>query len=137
MGRAHRLTHGQDAAVIALGTPAAAALQAAKRLAQDGIDMTVISARFAKPLDQAMLADVLKEFTGKPVLIVEDHAQIGGFASAVWETAQRLALDVRHCVPLGMPDAYIDYNSREKQLTQIGLTAETIAAKISDLLAKK
>jgi len=133
LGKAQRLSAGQDAALIGFGTTALLGLEAAEMLAGQGIKATVVSARFAKPLDENLLAALLQEFAAKPVVFLEDHALAGGFASAVWEMAQRRHLDIRHCRALGLPDKYIDYNSRKGQMVEIGMTASAIAALVHEM----
>ncbi|MCY3022554.1 MAG: 1-deoxy-D-xylulose-5-phosphate synthase, partial [Planctomycetota bacterium] len=61
------------------------------------------------------------------VITVEEHQLPNGFGSAALEEANRLGLDTRKIVRLGIPDAYIDHGTRKGQLARCGLDAEGIA----------
>ena len=129
MGKARRLRHGDDATVLCYGAPATDALAAAEMLAASGIEVSVIDARFAKPLDEEM---VKAAFEGnRPVITVEDHSLAGGFGSAVLEMAQQLRLDAGCMVRLGIPEnRFVAHGSRAGQLAECGFDASGIAATV-------
>ncbi|MEZ6233700.1 MAG: 1-deoxy-D-xylulose-5-phosphate synthase [Phycisphaerales bacterium] len=115
-----------DAAVLAFGTPAITALEAAQELAGDpsksnegSFRVAVFDARFAKPLDTALLKALLSRRI--PIVTVEDHSIVGGFGSAVLEAAQEMGLDASGITRLGLPDAWVYQDSRSKQLAEVGL----------------
>ena len=127
LGRACRVRPGNDGHLLALGAMVEEALAAADILAREyDLDVAVYSARFAKPLDERLILDLLA--TGKPVLTVEDHAAAGGFGSAVLELAAARAASVHNIQVLGLPDRFIAHASRAEQLAQAGLNADAIAA---------
>jgi 1-deoxy-D-xylulose-5-phosphate synthase len=131
VGRAAVLRDGDRGAILALGAPVTAAVDAATRLAAEGVAVTVASARFVKPVDAACLARLI---AGHPwVLTLEDHAGPGGFGSAVLEAAAAGGLDARkiHCV--AVPDEFIEHDSRGSQLAAAGLTAERIVERVRTL----
>jgi 1-deoxy-D-xylulose-5-phosphate synthase len=122
-----------DAAVLAFGTPAIAALDAAARF--PGMRVAVYDARFAKPVDTDLIERLL---SGKvPVITVEDHAVVGGFGAAVIEAANVLGLDASRVVRLGLPDRWIYQDSRSRQLAEAGLDADAIAEAIAGVLAPR
>ncbi len=129
-------THGNptnpDVAVLAFGTPAIDAIKAATQLANE-YDVHVYDARFAKPIDTALLRDLLSRQI--PIVTVEDHSIIGGFGSAILEAAQELALDSSRIVRLGLPDHWILQDSRAKQLAEAGIDAPGIARAIRQAAA--
>ncbi|RMH24395.1 MAG: 1-deoxy-D-xylulose-5-phosphate synthase [Planctomycetota bacterium] len=135
LGKARLLTPGfadldanrPDVAVLAFGTPAIAAMDAADRLALD-YKVAVWDARFAKPIDAALVRALLSRQI--PVLTLEDHTVIGGFGSAVIEAAQEMGLDASRVVRHGIPDHWIMQDSRSKQLAEVGLDASGIARMI-------
>ncbi|GAB6876008.1 1-deoxy-D-xylulose-5-phosphate synthase [Thermaerobacter litoralis] len=131
IGRAELLRAGRDVALIAYGPLAHAALAAAERLAAEGIDAAVVNARFAKPLDEELLADVLST-TGRGVT-VEEHVLAGGFGSAVLEMAARrgLAVPIR-C--LGVPDRVVEHGDPGHFRALFGLTPEGIAQAARELV---
>ncbi len=126
LGRACRLRAGADGSFLALGAMVEHALSAAEALsASRGIEAGVYSARFAKPLDEALVAELLS--TGRPVVTVEDHAVAGGFGSAVMELAAAKSLDASNVHLLGLPDRFIQHASRAEQLAEVGLDADALA----------
>jgi len=136
LGRACRIRPGTDGAFLALGAMVEPALAAADRLARDeGADTAVYSARFAKPLDQALIVELIR--SGKPVLTVEDHAVMGGFGSAVMELAAGSRLDAANVRLLGLPDRFIAHASRSQQLAETGLDAAGLAAAMRGCLSGK
>ncbi|MCC7292898.1 MAG: 1-deoxy-D-xylulose-5-phosphate synthase [Phycisphaerales bacterium] len=126
LGRARRLRDGEDAVLLCYGVTCSAALAAAEMLSQEGIEVGVINARFAKPIDRQMVREAFD--LGVPVITVEDHSVSAGFGSAVLETAQELGLPVRDMTRLGLPaDRFIRHASRAAQLAEVGINAEGIA----------
>jgi len=134
LGRSAWLRQGSDGVILAYGRVAYDAFLAAESLENEDISIGVISARFAKPLDEQMLHKLLSPEQNIPIITVEDHALIGGFGSAVLEFAQRHHLDTRQIYCLGLPDRLIDQDTRRGQLEQAGLTQQTIAQRITDIL---
>nr|WP_042501595.1 1-deoxy-D-xylulose-5-phosphate synthase [Thermaerobacter marianensis] len=131
VGRAELLRAGRDVALIAYGPLAYAALAAASLLAREGIDAAVVNARFAKPLDEELLADLLAT-TGHAVT-VEEHMLAGGFGSAVLEMAARRGLKARiRC--LGVPDRVVEHGDPAHFRALFGLTPEGIAQAAREVL---
>lgn len=129
LGQSRVVREGKSATVVGYGSTVTAALQAADNLLAEGIDLRVINARFAKPMDTAMLTDVLS--SGQLVVTVEDHSLAGGFGSAVLETAADLGLPTDSIVRLGLPtDRFIAHASRAAQLAEVGIDAAGIARAI-------
>jgi 1-deoxy-D-xylulose-5-phosphate synthase len=124
---AHPTSHIPDVAVLAFGTPAIDALKAAAELNGE-YRVAVYDARFAKPIDAALVRSLLERRI--PVVTVEDHSIVGGFGAAVLETAQEMNLDASRVVRLGLPDSWIIQDSRSKQLAQAGIDQQGIARAI-------
>jgi 1-deoxy-D-xylulose-5-phosphate synthase len=124
VGEAEVLREGSDGAVIAYGATVYPSFQAAEKLNREGIEATVINARFAKPLDKALILEVVKNHPF--VLTVEDHSLAGGFGSAVLEMLSEEGEDVRKVRRLGIPDRFIEHGSREMLLRILGLDSEGI-----------
>jgi 1-deoxy-D-xylulose-5-phosphate synthase len=126
LGQARRLDgQGQtiDAALLAFGTPAIHALEAAAQLGTHN-KVGVWDARFAKPIDRELLRDLLERRL--PILTVEDHSLIGGFGAAVLEAASEMGLDASLVTRLALPDAWIHQNSRTQQLAEVGIDSAGI-----------
>jgi 1-deoxy-D-xylulose-5-phosphate synthase len=130
VGKSRVLKEGADAAIIVYGALAESVLTAAELLAEDGINVEIVDARFCKPIDGDMLARVLEP--GRAVLTVEDHALQNGFGTAVTEYAVCHNLPTANLVRLGMPDRLISHATRKEQLTEVGLDPKGIAARVRD-----
>ncbi len=126
-GRSVWLQPGRDAVIVAYGTLAYEAIEAACELQRDDLQIGVVNARFAKPLDEALWRDLLVD-NPVPVFTLEDHALIGGFGAAVLEFARDRGWPTEQITRLGIPDRYIAQNSRKGQLAEAGLDADSIAA---------
>jgi 1-deoxy-D-xylulose-5-phosphate synthase len=126
LGQACRVRAGDAGTFLALGAMVEHAIAAADILAREhGLETAVYSARFAKPLDEALVAELA--VGGKPILTVEDHSAIGGFGSAVLETAAARSLDLTNIKVLGLPDRFIPHANRSRQLLQAGLAPQCLA----------
>ncbi|MGB2781147.1 MAG: transketolase C-terminal domain-containing protein, partial [Phycisphaerae bacterium] len=122
---------GNAGALLAYGATAEAAMEAAERLAGEGLQVAVASARFAKPLDSGGLESLLES---QPwVLSIEDHTAPGGFGSAVMEAAEARGLAAAKIHRAAVPDEFIEHGAREAQLSAAGLTAERIAQRARTL----
>jgi 1-deoxy-D-xylulose-5-phosphate synthase len=124
LGRGETLVVGSDVALVALGSTVPAALAAAERLHEHGVSATVIDARFAKPLDEALLTEAAQR-CGR-VVTLEDHAACGGFGSAVLELLAETAPEARVRVR-GVPDAFVEHADADAQWRSAGIDAESIA----------
>jgi 1-deoxy-D-xylulose-5-phosphate synthase len=136
VGRAREMRDGSNVTLLAYGAMVAEALDAADLLSEEGIEARVINARFAKPIDAAMVRDVLTP--GQAVLTIEDHSVVGGFGSAVMESALSQGLRVEWLTSLGMPaDHFVPHGSRTGQLAEVGIDAAGIAAAAQQALADR
>lgn len=135
IGKAEVLRRGSDAAILALGPMVGRALAAAELLAKEGFDVTVVNARFVKPLDEDVILEQAR-LTGI-LVTVEDHAAQGGFGSAVLELlAQEGVMNCRVEV-LGFGDQFVEHGPREALLEKHGLTATGIAQAVKRLLGRQ
>ncbi|MGK2940847.1 MAG: 1-deoxy-D-xylulose-5-phosphate synthase, partial [Immundisolibacter sp.] len=125
IGRGELLRDGDDLAIVALGSRVAPALEAAERLAAEGISVAVFNARFVKPLDVVAIADLARRCGA--LLTVEEHALAGGFGSAVLEALAGEGVSVPVRV-LAVPDVLVEHGDPAAQLVAFGLDAGGIAA---------
>jgi len=128
LGRAELLKEGSDYALVALGSMVANALLAAEILEKEGFKGTVINARFAKPLDQALLTGLSSKH--KFIFSVEEGIIDGGFGSAVSE------LTAAPVIRLGLPLDFLEHGKRELLLEKYGLEPAGIAASIKKALKR-
>ena len=127
IGKGRVLREGTNIAILSLGPRLADALKAADELAARGLRTTVADARFAKPIDTALVEQLARHHE---VLITVEEGSIGGFSSAVLHhLASRGLLDRGLKVrPLVLPDSFLDHDSQAKQLAVAGLSAKDIVA---------
>jgi 1-deoxy-D-xylulose-5-phosphate synthase len=125
VGKAEVLRTGRDGLVWAIGTMASEALRAAGRLASEtGLDLTVVNARFVKPLDTELLAAQIRP--GSRLMTVEENALAGGFGSAVEETVMALRVPDVAIERLGIPDEFQPHGSQEILRARLDLDVEGI-----------
>jgi len=132
VGRAEVMREGADAAIIAVGTMAYRALEAADMLAREGIEACVVNARFVKPLDTELVCR-LAEDTGR-LVTVEEGTLAGGFGSAVVEALADAGLTGTRVTRLGIGDEFVPAGDAELLLDQRSLTAEGIADTVRALV---
>jgi 1-deoxy-D-xylulose-5-phosphate synthase len=111
--------------IISFGPLAAASIEAARQLADDGLHVGVINARFLKPLDTDAVFRAIRSCGF--VITVEEAALAGGFGSAVLEAAADAGLETRHIRRLGIPDQFIEHGERGELLADLGLDAAGLA----------
>ena len=131
IGQAEVLRNGPDGALVAYGAMVMPALAAAERLAQRDIYVTVVNARFAKPLDHTVLSRVLREMP--LVVTVEEHICVGGFGSALLEMAAAEGLETGRIACLAIPDRFIEHGPRDLLLKSLDLDADGIARRFLEL----
>ena len=127
LGKGRILREGSNIAILSLGPRLADAMKAADELAAHGLPATVADARFAKPLDTALIEQLARNHE---VLITVEEGSIGGFSSAVLHhLATRGLLDRGLKVrPMILPDVFIDHDSQSKQLAFAKLSARDIVS---------
>ncbi len=128
------LRKGKECALLAVGVMCRPALEAADALAADGLDVSVVNCRFLKPVDRAMLAALVRDH--RLLVTVEDGVVLNGFGAALAALMQTTAPEVR-VVPLGVPDRTYEHAPRARQLEDVGLTGQGIAARIRTLAAEE
>ncbi len=135
LGVSREVRSGDAATILSYGITTNEALAAAELLAAQQVEVRVINARFARPIDRAMVAEVFSD--QKPVVITEEHSTAGGFGSAVLEAVQELGLGAGAIKRLGIPpDRFVAHGSRQGQLAEVGLDAAGIASAVQELLGR-
>jgi 1-deoxy-D-xylulose-5-phosphate synthase len=127
LGVGRVIRDGHSIAILSLGSRLGDALKAADELTARGFPTTVADARFAKPIDTALVEQLARHHE---VLIIIEEGSIGGFASQVmhhlaWKGLMDHGLKVR---PMVLPDKFIDHESQAKQIAEAGLSARDIVA---------
>ncbi len=124
-GRPEVLRRGTDIVVFALGSLVYPVMEAAELLAQKGLEVTVVNARFVRPLDHAFLEQMLNEHT--LLFTVEEHGLTGGFGSAVLEAAACDRLGADRIVPVGLVEGPVSRAGRARLLRRMGLDRQGLA----------
>ena len=130
IGKGILLREGSDVTIVATGIMVAASLEAAKRLAEEGISAEVINIHTIKPLDAELIAASAKK-TGK-VVTAEEHSVIGGLGGAVCEAlAERMPVPVCR---IGIEDVFGESGSASALLARYGLGADGVYGKVKRFL---
>jgi 1-deoxy-D-xylulose-5-phosphate synthase len=135
IGSGEVLAEGERVALLGYGTGVQMALGAAALLQEQGIEPTVCDARFAKPLDGELVAQLSADH--ELLVTIEENVLAGGFGSAVLE--QLCDLGASEALPrllrFGVPDRYVTHGKPELLKGEIGLTPERIAQDVAGALA--
>ena len=126
LGKGVVLREGKDLTIIATGLPVSNCLEAAEKLAADGIDAKVINIHTIKPLDEDLVVAAAKE-TGK-VVTVEEHSVIGGLGSAVCDVLSEKA--PTKVMKIGINDTFGESGQALELLKKYGLDTDSIYEKI-------
>ena len=133
IGKGEILRDGDDVAIIAYGAMVYPAVEAANNLAKDGIDATVINARFVKPLDDELILSIAKR--SGLIVTVEDAYLAGGFGSAVLEMLEENDFsDKIKVVRMGVPDEIVTHGDPKLLMAHYGLDADGIYEKVVETL---
>jgi 1-deoxy-D-xylulose-5-phosphate synthase len=127
IGTGEILREGERVAIVGYGTGVQQALGAADLLAEGGLDVTVADARFAKPLDTGLLAQLAAEHD--LLVTVEEGVLEGGFGTGVWEALSEGGLAPR-ILRVGLPDRYVTHGAPALLHREVGYTPERIAERI-------
>jgi 1-deoxy-D-xylulose-5-phosphate synthase len=122
-------------AIVGYGTGVGKALEAATLLAAGGIDVTVADARFVKPLDGPLMAELAAEH--ELLVTVEEGVLAGGFGSAVWETLDELGVHGARMLRIGLPDRFVTHGKPALLHAEVGFTGRRIAERIEAAVADR
>ena len=130
IGKANVLREGKDVAVFACGLMVNEALEAAKLLSAEGIEISVINVHTIKPIDAACVTEYAQKCGN--VVTVEEHSVIGGLGDAVADVLMgKVCCKFRK---IGVNDQFGQSGKAADVLREYGLTADQIAAKIKETM---
>jgi len=127
IGAGEILREGQRVAIVGYGTGVGKALEAAAILRRHDLEVTVADARFAKPIDAGLMAQLAAEHD--LLVTVEEGVLAGGFGSAVWETLSDAGATPR-ILRVGLPDRYVTHGKPALLHSEVGYTGQRIAERI-------
>ena len=133
IGKGRIIQEGKKAAILNFGTRLEECKKASELLSKKGIDITIIDARFAKPLDEKL---IMETATNHEVLISIEEGSIGGFGSHVMQFLSNRGifdkgLKFRSMI---LPDLFIDQDTPEKMYEKAGLDSLSIVSKVEETL---
>jgi 1-deoxy-D-xylulose-5-phosphate synthase len=136
VGQAEVLREGTDGVMLALGTMVYPSMEAADLLEQQhGLRLTVVNARFVKPLDSALILDLARRFG--TLVTLEENVLQGGFGSAVLELLEEHGLNGIRTLRLGYPDSYIPQGEQPELRAMLGLDSAGISASVLSFLSPR
>ena len=129
---------GSRVALIGYGSGVGKALEAADELAGHGIAVTVADARFAKPIDAGLMAQLAAEHD--LLVTIEEGVLAGGFGSAVWETLNETGApgaSGKRIIRVGVPDRYVTHGKPALLHEEVGFTGRRIAERVIAAVADR
>ncbi|MDD5722384.1 MAG: 1-deoxy-D-xylulose-5-phosphate synthase [Syntrophales bacterium] len=133
IGKAQIVREGADLVIIAIGSTVYPSLEAAEKLAGEGIEVTVVNSRFVKPLDRVLLCEMASSF--KKIVTVEENVLMGGFGSAVLELFEETGISGVTVKRLGIGDMFVEHGTQAELRKQQGIDALGIAKAVRKMMA--
>jgi len=127
-GKWEWLTKPGETVVLAVGSMVTEATKAVKQLKENGLEVSLVNARFVKPLDNEILDQILKSAT--TVFTIEENSLRGGFGQAVADYLLERNYTGKF-TPLGIPDKFVPHGTREELLADLELDSAGIAHRIA------
>ena len=128
IGKGEIVRHGENMAILAVGAMVAPALEAAQELASNGIEATVVNARFIKPLDSELVINLAKHI--KRMVTVEENVLNGSFGSSVIRLLQESGMNNIQVKSIGLPDEFVEQGAQSVIRSKYGLDAKGIAQQV-------
>ncbi len=126
------LRRGSDVLLVAVGAMARISLEVAERVAAQGISVTVVDPRWVAPVPAELVAMGAEH---RLVVTVEDNGRAGGVGSAVSQALRDADVDVP-ARDIGIPQRFLDHGTRAEVHAEIGLTAQEIARRVVEMVAR-
>jgi 1-deoxy-D-xylulose-5-phosphate synthase len=124
---------GRDVLLIGAGPMAVTCMEAAQRMAGQGIGVTVVDPRWTKPVDEAVIVAAREH---RLIAVVEDNGRAGGFGDAVCRLLRDHDVDVP-VKTFGLPQEFLDHGNRPDILAAAGLTPQHLARQITEAVARR
>ncbi len=135
IGRGEILREGSDGAILAVGTMVRPSVLAAEAIGGEGLRLSVVNARFIKPLDRDLIISLAQK-TGV-IITVEENVLQGGFGTGVLELLEEEGLHDVKVLRLGFPDTYIEQGEQKELRALYGLDVAGIADSIRRFMQKR
>ena len=131
-GKAEVLREGREVLILAVGNMAGTALAAAEKLADSGISPTIVNTRFVRPFDE----ELVEKLAGSHRIVVtmEDNVYSGGFSERIQAFLQELSWDGRICIPVCLPDSFIEHGLPAELYKKYHMDAASVADRIEEVV---
>ena len=131
IGKAETISHGEDVAILAVGSMVDYAEKASALLSENGIKCELTNMRFIKPLDSKLLDHISTKFD--KIVTIEENSLTGGFGSAILEYFNDKNYK-NEILRIGIPDKFIDHGTQSELHKQIEIDPAGIVSKITAFL---
>jgi 1-deoxy-D-xylulose-5-phosphate synthase len=127
------MAEGDDLLILAIGSMVPVAEAAAGKLAEDGVNATVVNARFVKPLDTELITELASRIPR--IITLEENVLQGGFGSAVLEALTDAGVRVEKFRRLGIPDHFVEHGPQKLLRSKYGLDTDGLVKAAHEVLA--
>ncbi|HYC62995.1 MAG TPA: 1-deoxy-D-xylulose-5-phosphate synthase [Thermoanaerobaculia bacterium] len=135
VGKGEVMREGADATIFAIGSEVWPAMEAAEILAKENINVTVINARFIKPLDDELIRKYC--VANSNIVTVEEGSLAGGFGSAIMERCEELGIHDVNFHRIGIPDEYVHHGTQDILRASHDLHPEGIAKRVREFVGPR
>ena len=132
IGKGEVLRQGNDVAIMAIGSMVVPALEAAENLALQGVEATVVNARFTKPVDTELVVDLAAHI--KRIVTVEENTLSGGFGNYVNDAVRQADISDVIIRNVGLPDVFVEQGGQDFIRSKYGLDARGIIKKVLEII---
>ena len=127
LGKSEIIYKGNEIALFALGSMVITAEKVADILRENGIDATLVNARFAKPFDEQCILDLSDNH--RMLVTLEENVLSGGVGEHISTFVQQEGIDM-DVINIAIPNAYVEHGNVEQLKKILGIDAESVAARI-------
>ena len=124
LGKGQILVKGNDILILAIGKSVGDALEAGRKLKEQGISATIVNCRFVKPLDVELISALVEKIPR--VITVEENARLGGFGSAVLEALNDAGINGLHIERIGVADTFVEHGPQKLLRSIYGVDSAAI-----------
>jgi len=132
IGKGEVLRQGKDVAILAIGSMVMPSMEAAAKLALQGIEATVVNARFVKPIDKDLIIELATRI--KHIVTVEENTLSGGFGNYVNDAIRQADISDVIIRNVGIPDMFIEHGGQGFLRSKYGLDAKGIVKKVLEII---
>lgn len=123
-GKAEVLLEGSEILILSVGSTVIPSLYAAEMLKKEGIDVSVVNARFIKPLDRELILSMAKKI--KKIITVEENILAGGFGSAILELLNKENITDINLKRIGIDDTFVEHGTQTILRNKYGIDKDGI-----------